>query len=203
MGQCRTTWCARSLPRQTRLRFSTCMRPRAGSGRASAESAKGSTSSRRSRVVGATLLQPSSAVLAAARARRSPIGPAGEVTLLGDTEEIAVTESIYGPGERGPDLHVHRDHTDAWFVLEGVLTFEVEADARSKPGERGRLWSSRRTSPTAFPTRARSWRGSSTCMPRRAASAVHAWAQPRVRPARAAVRRRARHGCQVVVRTLR
>ena len=33
------------------------------------------------------------------------------------------------------------------------------------------MWSSCRTSPTAFPTRARSWRGSSTCMPRRAASA--------------------------------
>jgi quercetin dioxygenase-like cupin family protein len=51
--------------------------------------------------------------------------PGRRVTLLGDTEEIAVTESIYGPGERGPDLHVHRDHTDAWFVLEGVLTFEL------------------------------------------------------------------------------
>lgn len=45
------------------------------------------------------------------------------VTLLGDTEEIAVTESIYGPGERGPDLHVHREHTDAWIVLEGALAF--------------------------------------------------------------------------------
>lgn len=50
------------------------------------------------------------------------------VTLLGDTEEIAVTESLYGPGERGPDIHVHREHTDAWIVLEGALTFVLRDD---------------------------------------------------------------------------
>ena len=49
--------------------------------------------------------------------------PGRRVTLLGDTEEIGVTESVYGPSERGPDLHVHREHTDAWIVLEGALTF--------------------------------------------------------------------------------
>ena len=51
--------------------------------------------------------------------------PGRRVILLSDTEELAVTESIYGPGERGPDLHVHRDHTDAWLVLEGELTFRL------------------------------------------------------------------------------
>ena len=36
-----------------------------------------------------------------------------------------MTESVYGPGERGPDLHVHREHADAWLVLEGTLSFEL------------------------------------------------------------------------------
>ena len=50
------------------------------------------------------------------------------MTLLSDTEELAVSESVYGPGERGPDLHVHREHTDAWLVLEGALTFRLRDD---------------------------------------------------------------------------
>src|SRR4029450_12328798 len=39
--------------------------------------------------------------------------------------ELAVTWSRYAAGERGPDLHVHRGHTDAFYVLEGALTFAV------------------------------------------------------------------------------
>jgi len=47
--------------------------------------------------------------------------PGRRVTLLVDTEWLAVSESIYGPGERGPEPHVHHDHTDAFLVLEGAL----------------------------------------------------------------------------------
>ncbi len=43
------------------------------------------------------------------------------VRLLVDTEHLAVTESTYGPGRRGPDPHVHHDHTDAFLVTEGAL----------------------------------------------------------------------------------
>jgi mannose-6-phosphate isomerase-like protein (cupin superfamily) len=50
--------------------------------------------------------------------------PGKRVTLLLDTPELAVTESLYGPGERGPDQHVHHDHTDAFILVEGVMTFE-------------------------------------------------------------------------------
>ena len=60
--------------------------------------------------------------------------PGRRVTLLGDTEEIAATESIYDPGERGPDLHVHREHTDAWIVLEGALTFVLRNGAGFEAG---------------------------------------------------------------------
>lgn len=38
---------------------------------------------------------------------------------------IAVTETRYEPGERGPDAHVHRCHTDAFYVLAGALVFEL------------------------------------------------------------------------------
>jgi len=60
--------------------------------------------------------------------------PSRRVTLLSDTEELAVSESVYGPGERGPSLHVHREHTDAWMVLEGTLTFELRDELRFEAG---------------------------------------------------------------------
>lgn len=40
-----------------------------------------------------------------------------------DHELVDVTWTRYAPGERGPDPHVHRQHADAWYVLEGELTF--------------------------------------------------------------------------------
>lgn len=48
-----------------------------------------------------------------------------DVTLLTDLEEISITWSRYAAGEVGPDPHVHREHTDAWYVLEGDLTFAL------------------------------------------------------------------------------
>ena len=48
-----------------------------------------------------------------------------DVILLADHQEISITRSRYGPGERGPDPHVHREHTDSFYVLEGELRFEV------------------------------------------------------------------------------
>ena len=64
--------------------------------------------------------------------------PGRRVTILGDTEQLAVTESVYGARERGPDLHVHHEHTDAWFVLDGALTFTLR-DRQSFRAEAGTL----------------------------------------------------------------
>jgi quercetin dioxygenase-like cupin family protein len=47
------------------------------------------------------------------------------IVLLVDRPELTITWSRYGARERGPDLHVHREHTDAFYVLEGEITFEV------------------------------------------------------------------------------
>jgi mannose-6-phosphate isomerase-like protein (cupin superfamily) len=43
--------------------------------------------------------------------------------------EIAVTSSRLAAGERGDEPHVHHEHTDAFYLLEGELTFELGPDA--------------------------------------------------------------------------
>lgn len=44
--------------------------------------------------------------------------------LLGH-ELVDVTWTRYEPGEKGPDPHIHEQHADAWYVLEGELTFGI------------------------------------------------------------------------------
>jgi mannose-6-phosphate isomerase-like protein (cupin superfamily) len=48
-----------------------------------------------------------------------------DVVILTEHPDITITWSRYAPGERGPELHVHREHTDAFYVLEGELTFAL------------------------------------------------------------------------------
>ena len=55
--------------------------------------------------------------------------PRRRVILLAERSDISITWSRYAPGERGPDLHVHREHTDAFYVLEGELTFALGPEA--------------------------------------------------------------------------
>src|SRR5919199_5283768 len=40
-------------------------------------------------------------------------------------EHLDATESRYEAGEDGPGPHLHRDHTDSFYVLEGELVFGV------------------------------------------------------------------------------
>jgi quercetin dioxygenase-like cupin family protein len=54
-----------------------------------------------------------------------------EVLILAETDGVTITWSRYGPGERGPDPHVHREHLDAFYVLEGELSFAVGPDAQT------------------------------------------------------------------------
>jgi quercetin dioxygenase-like cupin family protein len=42
-----------------------------------------------------------------------------------ERDELAVTESVYASGESGPGRHLHKEHIDCFFVLEGELTFEI------------------------------------------------------------------------------
>src|SRR5689334_6785183 len=54
--------------------------------------------------------------------------PRRAVRLLTTVPDLTVTWSRYAAGEAGPGLHVHREHTDAFFILAGELTFPLGAD---------------------------------------------------------------------------
>ena len=41
--------------------------------------------------------------------------------VLVEREELTVTWFRYAAGEKGPNPHIHRRHTDAFYVLEGEL----------------------------------------------------------------------------------
>jgi quercetin dioxygenase-like cupin family protein len=47
------------------------------------------------------------------------------------SEQLVVTETRYRAGERGPDLHVHHEHADCFYVLEGGLTLSLESGERT------------------------------------------------------------------------
>ncbi len=64
-------------------------------------------------------------------------GPAKTVRILVDLDAVAVTESRYAVGTKGPDPHVHRRHTDAFFVLAGALVFEVGRERQQVRAEAG------------------------------------------------------------------
>jgi quercetin dioxygenase-like cupin family protein len=55
--------------------------------------------------------------------------PNRRVVILRESPELDVTWSRFAGGERGAALHVHREHVDAFHVLEGVVTFTVGPDA--------------------------------------------------------------------------
>lgn len=46
--------------------------------------------------------------------------PGATVRVLDEPNEVTLTLFHYGPGEKGPGLHVHRRHTDAFYVLAGA-----------------------------------------------------------------------------------
>src|ERR687884_2209367 len=64
--------------------------------------------------------------------------PRATLRLLVDREELTVTWFRYAPGEKGPDPHIHRRHTDAFYVLEGELELRLGPGAaetiRATPG---------------------------------------------------------------------
>ncbi len=59
--------------------------------------------------------------------------PERRATVLVETDEITISEFHYGPGERGAPRHVHRQHADAFLVLEGAFTFHLRDGSRTLP----------------------------------------------------------------------
>ena len=53
------------------------------------------------------------------------------VEILSDHESLHATWSRFGPHRDGADLHVHRHHTDLFYVLEGELTIRLGVEDES------------------------------------------------------------------------
>ena len=65
--------------------------------------------------------------------------PARTVRELFSHHDLDVTWSRYEAGERGPGLHVHHEHVDGFFVVEGALRFRVGAEGRPVDARAGTL----------------------------------------------------------------
>jgi quercetin dioxygenase-like cupin family protein len=53
------------------------------------------------------------------------------VEILSDDETLHATWSRFGPRREGADLHVHRHHTDMFYVLDGELTVMLGTDGET------------------------------------------------------------------------
>ena len=61
------------------------------------------------------------------------------VEILCDRDELCVTWTRFGPGREGADPHIHRHHTDLFYVLDGELTIGLGADRQETAVPAGSL----------------------------------------------------------------
>jgi quercetin dioxygenase-like cupin family protein len=54
--------------------------------------------------------------------------PERTLRILCELEQLIVSWFRYEPGEEGPDPHVHRQHSDAFYVIEGEVDFGLGPD---------------------------------------------------------------------------
>lgn len=54
-----------------------------------------------------------------------------EISILVANDEVTITQAQYAPGEQVAGPHVHHEHTDAFYVLEGELTFEIGRETKT------------------------------------------------------------------------
>ncbi|MGH3024027.1 MAG: cupin domain-containing protein [Gaiellaceae bacterium] len=59
------------------------------------------------------------------------------IRILADFDQLAVTWFRYEPGQEGPPPHVHKRHTDAFYVLEGALELGLGPDVTRMTGAAG------------------------------------------------------------------
>jgi quercetin dioxygenase-like cupin family protein len=56
---------------------------------------------------------------------------AREISILVARDDVTITRARYAAGEQAAGPHVHEGHTDAFYVLEGELTFEIGREAET------------------------------------------------------------------------
>ena len=54
-----------------------------------------------------------------------------EISILVAREEVTITHGRCSAGEQIAGPHVHHEHTDAFYVLEGGLTFAIGREAET------------------------------------------------------------------------
>jgi mannose-6-phosphate isomerase-like protein (cupin superfamily) len=59
--------------------------------------------------------------------------PDRRVEILFEHDAVHVTWSRFGPGRNGADRHIHRRHTDMFYVLDGELTLLLETGEATAP----------------------------------------------------------------------
>jgi quercetin dioxygenase-like cupin family protein len=65
--------------------------------------------------------------------------PDRRVEIISDDESLNATWSRFGPRRDGAELHIHRLHTDFFYVLDGELTVRLGAEGQPIPVEPGTL----------------------------------------------------------------
>jgi mannose-6-phosphate isomerase-like protein (cupin superfamily) len=55
--------------------------------------------------------------------------PERTLRILADSDELTLSWFRYARGERGPDPHIHKQHTDAFYVLSGEISVFLGPDA--------------------------------------------------------------------------
>src|SRR3954468_3549510 len=53
-----------------------------------------------------------------------------KVRILADEVPLAITEMNYEEGDEGPGPHIHKQHWDSFYVIEGKVVFGVGEDLR-------------------------------------------------------------------------
>src|SRR5437868_2587928 len=62
-----------------------------------------------------------------------------DVVIKAAHQLVDMTWTRYARGERGPDPHIHKQHADAFYVLDGELVFTLGSDEREVRAEAGTL----------------------------------------------------------------
>jgi quercetin dioxygenase-like cupin family protein len=65
--------------------------------------------------------------------------PHRRVEILADEDPLHATWSRFGPRSEGADLHVHRHHTDLFYVLDGELTARLGPEDEAVAANAGTL----------------------------------------------------------------
>jgi mannose-6-phosphate isomerase-like protein (cupin superfamily) len=65
--------------------------------------------------------------------------PDRRVEILCEQDAVHATWSRFGPRRDGADLHVHRHHSDLFYVLDGELTVRLGLEDRAVPAPAGTL----------------------------------------------------------------